>query len=277
MIASPLVGIVGGPISGEVMQRMNQLGGLAGWQWLFLIEGIPAVMLGVTAWFYLSDRPGKAGWLSEVERSWLSGKIAEEHDRRETTHTLHLKQVLVSPRVWQLILLYTTIAGGIAGLTNYLPTLIKARFPKLEIADIGWLSAIPSVGAIIGLVLVGSHSDRTGERRWHVAAPALVASMGWALYTLTDSPWISLLALTLAQTGMISVMGPFWSMPTAFLSGRAAAGGIALINAFGNLGGFFAPGIIGELQSASGDYTGGMLVMSGTFVVTAILAISVKK
>ena len=234
-------------------------------------------MLGVTAWFYLSDRPGKAGWLSEVERSWLSGKIAEEHDRRETTHTLHLKQVLVSPKSLATHLVVHHDRRGYCRADQllahtYQGPISKAgnRRHRLAVGDTQrWRDYRPGAGG----------EPFRSNRRTTLACRCTSTCSQHGLGTL----YVDRFALdqsarvTLAQTGMISVMGPFWSMPTAFLSGRAAAGGIALINAFGNLGGFFAPGIIGELQSASGDYTGGMLVMSGTFVVTAILAISVKK
>jgi ACS family tartrate transporter-like MFS transporter len=276
MLASPLMGIVGGPLSGAVMEYMNGSAGLTGWQWLFLIEGVPAVMLGVMVWFYLSDRPDQASWLTENERTWLTGKIEEEHRERPSEHALSLKQVLWSRKVWHLTLLYTTIAGCIAGLNNYMPSLIGARFAGHNKFQIGLLSAIPGIGAMIGMVLVGSSSDRMGERRWHVAGSALAAALGWMLYNVSDSLWFSLFSLTLALTGMMSVMGPFWSMPTAFLSGRSAAAGIAVINAIGNLGGFLAPGMIGELKDASGKYLYGMILMADTMAVAALLAITVR-
>jgi MFS transporter, ACS family, tartrate transporter len=276
MIASPLVGIVGAPLSGALLQYMDKQAGLHGWQWLFLLEGAPAVLLGVIVLFRLPDRPEQAAWLTPEERSWLTARIASEEHLRQQRHGSSLGQALASPRVWHLILLYSTIAAGISALGYYLPTFIQARFADLDSFEIGLLAAVPSIGTIIGMVLVSGHSDRTGERRWHIAVPAFVAAAGWGMCASLDSPWPSLAALTLAQMGMMSVMGPFWSLPTSFLTGRAAAGGIALINAFGNLGGFAGPNIIAQLQSPSGEFTWGLRAMALVLIASAVLALSAR-
>jgi ACS family tartrate transporter-like MFS transporter len=256
---------------------MNQVAGLAGWQWLFLIEGAPAAVLGVIALFYLTDRPDQANWLTADERSWLSGKIADEEKHREQQHGLNLGKTVMDGRVWRLILLYLTIAGGIAGLAFYLPTFIKDRFPGRQEFAIGLLTAVVGLGAIVAMVLVSISSDRMGERRWHVAGCAAFGAVGWGLYALLDGPLPSLLALTLAQAALLSALAPFWALPASFLSGRAAAGGIALINAFGNLGGFAAPYLLARLHVPGGTYVWGILAMVMLLIIGAALAVSVRR
>jgi len=277
MVAAPLVGIAGGPVSGWLLKNLHQTAGLAGWQWLFLIEGLPAVVLGVIVFFYLTDRPEQARWLTAGERLWLSDRLAKEEKERKERHGSSLLQTTVDSKVWHLILLFITIAMCNSGLAYYLPKLIQDRFPGRDEFEIGKLVAVPSFGTIVLILVVGIHSDRTGERRWHIAAPALLAAAGWAMYICLPVPELGLLGLTLAQAGMQSTLPPFWALPTSFLSGRAAAGGIAMINAFGNLGGFAGPIILGQSREITGSFGPGMTVMSGILLVSAGLALCVRR
>ncbi len=281
MAASPLTGVVGNPVSGAIMQWLDQVGGLHGWQWLFLLEGIPAVFLGVVVLFYLTDRPEEARWLTLEQRNWLTtqlGPVTEHRYQRPGWAMLH---VLSDGRVWLLILLYFTVAAGSNAFGSYLPKLVKDRFSTFSEVQIGLLCALPNLCAIVCMVVNGVHSDRTGERRWHVALPAFLAAVGWVLAALTFTPWLdspllTLVALALVQSGIMSMLPTFWTLPTAFLRGVAAAGGIALINSVGNLGGFVGPNIVGQLKAGTGSFTPGLLGMAGTLAVGGILALCVR-
>jgi ACS family tartrate transporter-like MFS transporter len=324
MAASPLTGALGSPLSGAIMQYMDSVGGLRGWQWLFLLEGAPAVFLGLVVLRYLTDRPEQANWLSPDERDWLAAQVNQERqggtslhfpdeegerdgptaprsastitERTQIEHAevggkdrfpdvrlkpraYHYKpllQAVADPRVWLLILLYFTVAAGSNAFGFYLPTLLAGRFPGASKSQLGLLAAVPNVCAGVCMVLNGAHSDRTGERRWHVALPALLSAAGWALGARVESPALFLLAMTLCQVGIMSMLPTFWALPTAFLSGVAAAGGIALINSVGNLGGFAGPLIIGWLKERTGDFTAGMLAVALVMGVGAVLALCVR-
>jgi MFS transporter, ACS family, tartrate transporter len=275
MTGSPITGIVGGPLSGGILRYLNHIGGLRGWQWLFLLEGIPAVVLGVIAMYYLTDRPEKAHWLKEEERDWLSGQIRGEEAHRQERHGLTLWQAAMDRRVWILTLVYFAVAGASNSIGFYLPKFIQLGFPTLDVFQIGLLVMIPSLCALPCMILNGMHSDATGERRWHVAIASLIGAAGWCLAAVLKAPVPYLFAFALAQIGVMSVLPTFWSLPTSFLSGPSAAGGIALINSIGNLGGFFGPNVIGKLQETTGSFSPGMLVIAATLAIAAILALLV--
>src|SRR5262245_14074355 len=204
MAASPVTGILGNPLSGAVMQFLDQVAGLRGWQWLFLLEGLPAVALGFVVLRYLTDRPDQAGWLSPEERDWLAARVGREEQERERQHGLTLWQAAADRRVWLLIVLYFTVAAGSNSFGFYAPKLLQTRFPDVGEFALGLLAAVPNVCAAVCMVLNGAHSDRTGERRWHVAVPALLAAAGWALSAVADSPALFLLGLVLVQVGILS-------------------------------------------------------------------------
>jgi MFS transporter, ACS family, tartrate transporter len=277
MAAAPVTGMVGNPLSGAILQWLDQVGGLSGWQWVFLLEGIPAVILGVIALYYLTDRPEHANWLSSNERNWLIGEMSREKKDLEQRHGLSLGQAVMDRRVWLLILLYFTVAVGSNVLGFYLPKLIESRFRDVSKIQIGLLAAVPYVCAMIAMVLNGAHSDRTGERRWHMALPAAVAACGLTLSALSDSPALSLLGLALAQSGIMSMLPVFWTLPTSFLSGVAAAGGIALINSIGNVGGFVGPNLLGQPAELTGSFTLGLVATALTLCFGALLALCVRQ
>ena len=276
MTGSPLTSIVGAPLSGGILQYLNQVGGLRGWQWLFLLEGIPAVVLGVIAMYYLTDRPERAHWLNEEERSWLSAQVSGEEAYRQERHGLTLWQAATDRRVWILTLVYFAVAGASNSLGFYLPKFIQLGFPTLAEFQIGLLVMIPSLCAVPCMILNGMHSDSTGERRWHVAIPALIGAAGWGLAAVLKAPVPYLFAFALAQIGIMSVLPTFWSLPTSFLSGASAAGGIALINSVANLGGFVGPNVIGQLQASTGSFSPGMLAVAAALVIAAVLALFVR-
>ncbi len=276
MTAGLVSGIVGNPLSGWILDRFDQAGGLAGWQWVFLLEGLPAVLLGFVTIRYLTDRPEEAEWLSPAERLWLAQRLEAEHRQRELRHGLTLLQALRDWRVWLLVAVYFTVAMGDNSFGFYLPRFLKGRFPDLEARQIGLLSAVPSVAAMMCMVLVGMHSDRTGERRWHVAGSALVAAVGWVATAYASEPWLFVLALAVTSMGMKSMLPTFWALPTTFLGGTAAAGGIALINSVANLGGMLGPNLMGQVQEATGSFQGGMLAMAATLTLGAALVLCVR-
>jgi ACS family tartrate transporter-like MFS transporter len=276
MAASPITGTLGGPLSGAILQFLDEVGGLRGWQWLFLVEGMPAVILGFVVLRFLTDRPEQADWLTLEERGWLTARLAREEKGREPRHGKPLLEALTAPRVWLLILLYFTVAAGSNAFGFYLPRLLKGRFPDATEFQIGLLAAVPNVCAIVCMVLNGTHSDRTGERRWHVALPALLAAAGWAWVAFESFPARSLVALALVQVGTMSMLPTFWSLATSRLSSVAAAGGIALINSVGNLGGFVGPNVLGQFQAITGQFTGGLLALALLMALGGALALNVR-
>ena len=199
-----------------------------------------------------------------------------EESNRQQRHGIGLAEALAHPRVWLLIAVYFTVAFGNNSYGFFLPSLLQGQFPTWTKFEIGLLAAAPGLLAITGMVLIGAHSDRTGERRWHVAGPAFLAAAGWVLAALTSSPWLFVLALGFASMGMNSMLPTFWSLPTAFLSGAAAAGGIALINSVANIGGFLGPVIIGQIKDRTGSYTDGLLVVAALLCVGGLLVLRVR-
>jgi ACS family tartrate transporter-like MFS transporter len=272
MMASPLVGIVGNPLSGALLDGMNGVGGLLGWQWLFLLEGLPAIVLGVMVLFYLTDRPEQAHWLSTKERSWLTAQLCQDESQREPHVRERFRQVVTDFKVWHLVVLYITICVGISGLGYYMPKLLENRFSGCTNFQIGLLTVVPYLGAIVSMLGFGIHSDRSGERRWHIAIAGFLAAVGWGIYTGFTAPVPSLLGLVLAQMGMVGMQIPFWALPPSLLSNRAAAGGIALINAFGNLGGFLGTNILGQLPPPWG-----LIVMAFVSLCSVTLALCVRR
>ncbi len=275
MVASPLTWVIGGPISGALMEFMHGDAGLAGWQWLFLLEGLPTVILGGVTLFYLTDRPAQAHWLTDAERAWLTERLAAEETARDERSSATLRAALADGRVWHLVALAATIAFGISGLGYFFAPLVKDRFGDIDSFEIGLLKALAGGVTLLGMIVVGVHSDRTGERRWHVVGAAFLAAAGWALSIWRDVPAASFAGMVIAQTAMMSMWGPFWSLATSFLGSRRAAGGIALINAIANLGAFFGPTIMGWSESAN-DFTIGLAAMASTMVLCAILAVAVR-
>jgi ACS family tartrate transporter-like MFS transporter len=276
MTAAPVAGLLGNPLSGLILDHLEGMAGLASWQWLFLLEGIPAVVLGVVTWFYLTDRPEAAHWLTPAERDWLAARLSVEDRRSAERHGLTRLSALAHPRVGLLIALYFTVAVGTNSYGFFLPTLVKVHFPAASGLHVGLLTAVPSAAAAIGMVVIGTHSDRTGERCLHVAGSALLAAAGWTLAATASNPWVALEGLVLAQLGMHSMLPTFWALASSFLSGTAAAGGIALINSVANLGGFLGPYGFGWLRDQTDGFTPGMVLVSLILIGGALLALCVR-
>lgn len=247
MLAIGLANVLGNPLSGWIMDTFDGLSGLHGWQWLFLLEGLPTALVGVTVFFYLQDGPHQADWLSQEQRQWLIHRLEEEEAQRLKQHGADRWQAIVQPKIWSLIAIYFTVAVGTNAGGAYFPTLIKAQYPEVSNFQVGYLTSLPHLAAIVTMIVFGISSDRSGERRWHLAAAALLAALGWSIVALNISSLMTMLGLCVAQAGMMSMLPIFWTLPSALLSGAAAAGGIALINSIANIGGFFGATILGQL------------------------------
>ena len=275
MAASPIAVIVGAPVSETLLALDGRLG-LKGWQWLFLAEGLPAVLLGAVALAYLTDRPEQATWLPAEERDALSARMARERAARSPgPHASNLRGALTG-RVWLLSFIYFLNALVTYGVFLWLPKILRdvsgARGLTLSA-----ITAAPFVVALVGMVVIGRHSDKTGDRKWHVVACALTAAAGLVLAAAFQrSAPLLVLSFTLSQLGQRSVISVFWAIPPLFLSGTAAAAGIALINSIGNLGGAVGPTAVGWLRETSGGYTSGLLVLSAVLLLEAVLVASLR-
>lgn len=275
MTATAMAGVIGAPISSALLQ-LHGLGGLHGWQWLFLVEGLPAVLLAPVVLTFMAELPSEASWLTADERDWLSREMAAERAQTEHAHTT-LRQALLSPRLWIVSLPYFFIVIAFYGVSFWLPQILQTS-SGYSSAMVVLLSSIPYVAAAIGMVFFGISSDRTGERRWHVAGPCLIGALGFVLAVIVPAtPVFALATLSIAAFGIWGTLGPYWTLPTAFLRGTAAAGGIALVNSVGNLGGFFGPMLVGRIHDATGGFTAGLLALAGFLVLAAVVTLRLQQ
>lgn len=266
--AVPLSGVIGAPLSGWIMGAFNGLHGFAGWQWMFILEGIPSVLIGILVIFKLTDRISHAKWLTDEEKKILQANIDSD-----TQHHVHssLKEIFLQPRVWLLTLIYFCLIAGFYTIGFWLPTLIKDSGVK-DVLSIGLLSAIPYGAAALTMIVVSRSADRWRERRWHLALTATLGGIGMIISaSFSDNIVIAMMGLTLGAMGALSTLPLFWSLPTAFLGGTAAAAGIALINSWGNLAGFVAPYMMGYLKDLTQSTTTGMLIISTMLFIGAAL------
>lgn len=266
MTAQPVSGIIGGPVSGALL-GLHARGGLAGWQWLFLLEGLPAILLGVVGVFFLSDSPETARWLTTEQRSWLLTTLARQQPGKRQAK---LFPALTSGTVWLLAIVSFGLNTCGYGVTLWLPTLIHS-LSNIGNFAIGMLSAIPYVLSAVMMVLVGIHSDRTGERRWHAASFAFLATLALpaAAYSRSVGPMITAISIVLVSAYCITVV--FWALSTSLLRSTGAAAGIALINAIGNLGGFCGPYLLGLVRGSTGNFKGGLLILSAVMGLSGCL------
>lgn len=272
MTAIALSGVIGGPLSGWIMQSFDGHNGWAGWQWMFLVEGIPSILVGIWVLLYLDDRIAHAKWLTDDEKALLQRNIAAEDQHKEDPP---VTQVLSSPRVWLMSAIYFSFVMGLYGVSFWLPTIIKQTGVKGAL-DVGLLTAIPYGCAVVGMILFAHSADRRGERRWHIAVPALLGALGLVLSVQWHGDTtMAMVALTLATIGILTTLPLFWSLPTAFLAGTGAAAGIALINSLGNLAGFISPYAVGWLKDLTQSTDSGMYLLAACMVVGAALTLSV--
>ncbi|WP_447919273.1 MFS transporter [Achromobacter aegrifaciens] len=267
MLAGPIGGIVGGPVSAWIMTALSGAHGLDGWQWMFLLEGLPCVLLGVVAYRYLDDKPAEARWLSADEKALLAADL----DTRGAQQKHAFKQVLRDPAIYGMALTYFCLICGIYAVSFWLPTLLKLAGVQ-DTMEIGLYSAIPYIAAAAFMLWFARSSDRMQERRWHTLVPALLAGLSLCVASAAPTQFaLSLTAITLATGFMWASYTVFWAIPSQYLKGEAAAGGIALINSIGLLGGFLSPSIIGWSKQATGSLAGGLYVISALLVAGALL------
>ena len=271
MAAVPISTVIGAPASGLLL-GLDGVFGLKGWQWLFIIEAMPALILSIVVFFYLTDRPADATWLDVDERAWLVSRLDQEQKQREARHNYRLMEALLNPKVLALGVVYFGVVATNYGLTFFLPQIVQGF--GMSNVKIGLVSALPYFVGTISIVLWGRRSDRKLERRFHLAFPLLVAAAGTAVAAALDDPALKMIAFSIAGFGIFGSLPVFWTLPTAFLSGPAAAGAIAMINSIGNLAGFAAPYAMGWIKDSTGSYAGGLLSLAAAGLIAMIIVLA---
>ena len=271
MTGIPVSGVIGGPLSGWIMQTFAGVNNWKGWQWLFALEGLPSVLLAITVLYFLDDNIRSAKWLTESDKVALEEAVAVD---AIATKDPPLATVLRDRRLWILSLIYFCLVMGNYGVSFWLPTLIKATGVKSPM-DIGLLTTIPNATAAVAMVFAGRSADKRNERRWHVAIPALFGGVGLAASAqYGNSTVIAMIALTVATAGILSTLALFWSLPTSVFGGAAAAAGIAFVNSIGNLAGFVSPYLVGFIADHTGSTKWGMCALACCLVVGALLTVT---
>jgi MFS transporter, ACS family, tartrate transporter len=269
-LALPIAVASGAPISTALL-GLDGLWGLRGWQCMYIFEAIPTVLIGIAVFFYLTDRPSKARWLNPEEREWLDSRMAHERRLIEAHHGLGILRSFFDLKVVLLSLNYIGIVTASLGMLLFLPQIIK----ELGVTNmqVGWLTMIPYVCGAISMVFCGWLSDRIGDRRWSLFTTCVISTVGLVIAGLTIGTWWSLAGMTIAAIGFYGTKGPFWSIPTMFLTGAAAATGIAWINSLGNLGGFFGPSLVGWAKNLTGSFAGGLYALALCALVSAAISL----
>ena len=278
MSAVPVSGIMAGPLSGWILDRMSGVGHLTAWQWLFIVEGIPSIIAGLITLYFLTDKPSKAAWLTEDEKKLVLQRLEEEELKKKTVQTSHRwVDAFRSLPVWQLSLAYFGMAAGNYGISFWLPQVIKETITKDPIA-IGWISAIPWAASAVVMFFFAHHSDTTGERRWHMALAGIVGATAFGASAIPGiSGAMGIAVLSFATAALMCEFAVFWALPTAILSGTAAAAGIAWINSVGNLAGYVSPSAIGIIRDQTHSMIPAFLALSGAQLMTALMVLHVTR
>ncbi|WP_421506792.1 MFS transporter [Erwinia rhapontici] len=267
--AVPLSGLLGGPLSGWIMDYFHNAHGMAGWKWLFIIQGTPSLLIGILVFFLLPDRIENANWLSAEEKTLLNTRLKEDAVQDSPAAQATLGSILRNGKLWLLTFIYFCLIAGFYTVSFWLPTLVRNAGVE-DVFTVGLLTTIPYAAAIITMIVASRSADRHRERRWHLAVIAVISGVGMVISALySDNLWIAMFGLTLGAAGGLSTLPLFWSLPTAFLGGTMAAVGIALINSFGNLAGFVAPYLMGILTDLTHSTLTGMMIISCTLFVGA--------
>jgi MFS transporter, ACS family, tartrate transporter len=274
MTAVPVSGVIGGPLSGALL-TLNGLFGLAGWQWLFLVEGIPAILLGIIVLVYLTDRPETANCLSPTEKDWLVSQLAVERDSRDAAHRVDVVSALTDSTIWQLGIIFLMASIGFYGFSFWAPLVVKSLTGSTELGVGIIIGAISGV-TIILMLLNSAHSDRMDERPWHVTVPLLVMGAGFFGCAFLREPILAVFFLALVPIGHCAAYGPFWSIPSRFLSGAPAAAGIALVVTIANVGGLVGPTIIGAMKDRFGTHQPAFMLLGSCAVMAALLSLRLR-
>jgi ACS family tartrate transporter-like MFS transporter len=275
MVAIPLASALGSPLSGWILSSFNGWHGLGGWQWMFVFEGLPTMLLGIGCLFWLTDRPAKAQWLSPAERDWLEGVLLRERQKSEAVRTYSLFQALTNARVLLLCVLFFFICAGLYGSVFWIPQLVKT-FVASNVW-VGVIVSIPYFAAAIAMCLWSRHSDRSGERIWHLIACTSLGAIGFLVTGFyLNTPIIAVCGLAMACMGIYSTYPIFWTLPTSFLTGRAGAGAIAWITAFASSSGILAPAAVGWSKDLTGNFSAAMFGLAGAMVIASVLCLAFK-
>jgi len=270
--AGPVTSILGAPVSGLILDHVHWLG-VSSWRWLLILEGTPAIVCGLLTYFLLPSRPQEAKFLTAEEREWIRAELGREERQKLEQHQYSVFQALASGRVWHLVLIYFGMTAGVWALQSWTPQLVKSLASLYSNSTIGLLVAIPYLVGLPAMIIVSRSSDRKLERRYHVAIPAIVAAAALVLLGATRSPFHSLILLSFLAAGVYSYFGPFWALPSEFLTGFSAAAGIALINSVGALGGFAGPYMIGTIATRTGSLYAGLAMVGVLLFVSATLVL----
>ena len=275
MTAVPVSGIIGGPLSGALL-TLHGFFGLAGWQWLFLVEGVPAILLGIIVLFYLTDRPETAAWLSSAERDWLVSTLASERSSRQQGQPVSIFAALTNPTIWHLGIIFLFAAIGFYGYSFWAPLVVKSLTGTSDLG-VGLILGAISAVTIIAMMLNSAHSDHTDERPLHVAISLLISSAGFFGCAVLREPILALFFLALVPIGHCAAYGPFWSMPSRFLTGAPAAAGIAFVVTIANVGGLAGPTLIGAMKDRFGTHGPAFMLLGGCAVFAALLAAGLRR
>ncbi len=269
-LALPIAVATGAPVSTALL-GFDGLFGLRGWQVMYIVEAIPTVLIGIAVFFYLTNRPSEANWLEREERDWLDARMAQERRQIEAAHGLGMLSAFFDRKVLMLSLNYIGIVTASLGMLLFLPQIIK----ELGVTNmqVGWLTMIPYIAGAISMVACGWISDHIGDRRWSLFTTCVISTIGLVVAGLTIGTWWALVGITIAAIGFYGTKGPFWSMPTMFLTGSAAAAGIAWINSLGNLGGFFGPSLVGWAKTMTGSFAGGLYALALCAAASAVISL----
>ena len=277
MLAVPVASAVGTPLAAWLIQTGHGVWGLAGWRFMMICVGLPAVLLGLVCWFYLTDRPADAHWLNSAQRRWLTDTLAAEERQISTQYRFPLRRTLTSPRVWALAIVYFAVAYGLYALAFFLPSIVagfrKTFGVQLSLLQVGFITAVPYVFGAVAMFLWSRHADRTREHVWHVAIPLLLGGLAIPMALYLRHPVAVMVPVVIAAMGIFAALPVFWALPSRFLTGAAAAAGIGLINSLGNLGGFAAPYATGALEDLIGTNKAGMWAVGVLLVLGSILVV----
>jgi MFS family permease len=280
MVAIPISSAIGSTVSSLLIQHGNGAFGLTGWRFMFLVEGIPAILLAFVTWFFLTDKPAEAKWLTHEESTWMQAELDREQAETQQAHHWPLRKALTHKRVIGLAFVYFGNVYGLYALGFFLPSIISGFQQQFgttfSIVERGLITAIPYAAGAIAMIFWARHGDRTGERVWHVALPMIIGGVTIPVALYLGSPFAVMVAVTITAIGICCALPTFWALPSTFLAGTAAAGGIALINSLGNVSGFAAPYITGGLEDLTGSQRAGLWVVGGCMVAGALLAVALK-
>jgi len=276
MTAPPLANALGAPASTWIVENFH-LAGMPGWRWLFILAGLPAIVLGIITFFYLTDKPENAKWLSNEEKEWLSNELQKERVSKVKVKSMSVKEVFKDRTVWKFASINLTFVVGLYGISFWMPRIIKSLSDVLTNTQVGFITMLPYICGAIAMVLMGLRSDRTGERKYHAAFGAFLGTIGLVGVLISPSPIVSVIMICVATAGLYSFSGPYWAFTSATVSAQAAVVGIGIINSVGNFGGFVGPYVIGLLNDATGSVSFGIAFLALMLILTCIQVLGVKK